>query len=94
MNFDPKSSQSSYFVREGRAWLKTKLSDFFLSCPQGTEGVPEVISTLDAYDLLREDWDAIVELGHYKGRPEVTSLIPSKVCVCVCVCGCGCGCKG
>lgn len=46
---------------------------------QGTEGVSEVISLLDAYDLTREDWDSIVELAHFKGRPDILPLIPSKV---------------
>ena len=46
---------------------------------QGTDGASMVVSLLDAYDLTREDWDSIVELAHYKGRPEVPSLIPAKV---------------
>ena len=43
------------------------------------EGVSEVVATMDMYDLIRDDWDSVVELAHYKGRPETASLIPSKV---------------
>ena len=46
---------------------------------QGNEGVSEVVSAMDAYDLVRDDWDSILELGQLKGRPDVASQIPSKV---------------
>ena len=34
---------------------------------------------MENYELLREDWDSILELAQFTGRPEVASQIPSKV---------------
>lgn len=39
----------------------------------------EVIATMENYDLLREDWDSILELAQFTGRPETAQQIPSKV---------------
>ena len=50
-----------------------------MSHDQEVEGVSEVVEVMQQYDLTREDWDSIIELAHYPGGPEVTSLIVSKV---------------
>ena len=34
---------------------------------------------MENYELLREDWDSILELAQFTGRPEIASQIPSKV---------------
>ena len=34
---------------------------------------------MENYDLLREDWDSILELAQFTGRPETAQQIPSKV---------------
>lgn len=39
----------------------------------------EVIATMENYDLLREDWDSILELAQFTGRPETAQQISSKV---------------
>ena len=46
---------------------------------QGTDGVAEVISLLDEYDLIREDFNNIVEISHWHGKPELMANIDSKV---------------
>lgn len=39
----------------------------------------EVVTSMHQYDLNREDWDSIVTLSQYSGRPEMASKISSKV---------------
>jgi len=34
---------------------------------------------MENYDLLREDWDSILELAQFTGRPETAQQISSKV---------------
>ena len=46
---------------------------------QSTAGVSDVVALMDGYCLTREDWDSIVELSQFTGRPELVSQIPSKV---------------
>lgn len=46
---------------------------------QGNDGVPEVISSMVTYDLMKDDWDALQELAHFSGRPDRVTQIPSKV---------------
>lgn len=46
----------------------------------GTEGVEDVIETLDQYYLSKEEWDAIVEMGigEGMGQEEVLKKIPAQ----------------
>ena len=37
---------------------------------------------MTTYDLVREDWDSIVDLNQFPGQPNKTADIPSKVCTC------------
>ena len=46
---------------------------------QGTDGVSKVVAMMTTYDLVREDWDSIVDLNQFPGQPNKTSDIPSKV---------------
>ena len=47
--------------------------------PQGNEGVANVVTTMNDYDLQRDDWESLTELAHYSGHPEIASKIPSQV---------------
>ena len=57
---------------------------FFLDCcylhAQSTDGVAEVVECLDDYCLTRDDWDSIVDISHFPGKPDVVARIPTKVC--------------
>ena len=44
-----------------------------------SSGVRRVIGLLDEYDLTKEDWDSIMEVGHFDGRKDPVASIPSKV---------------
>ena len=46
---------------------------------QSTDGVSDVVDLMSCYCLTREDWDGIVEVCQFPGRPELVSRIPSKV---------------
>ncbi|XP_078665046.1 replication factor C subunit 1-like isoform X1 [Branchiostoma floridae x Branchiostoma belcheri] len=46
---------------------------------QETEGVPEAVELLSAYDLMREDYDGLLELTEFKGRPNLADKVNSKV---------------
>ncbi|XP_078584949.1 replication factor C subunit 1-like [Branchiostoma floridae x Branchiostoma japonicum] len=46
---------------------------------QETEGVPEAVELLSAYDLMREDYDGLLELTEFKGRPNLAEKVNSKV---------------
>ena len=45
----------------------------------GSEGVSEVIDKLVHYDLLREDYDSILEVTQWPNKPDPTKSIDSKV---------------
>lgn len=45
----------------------------------GESLVHKTSAILDAYDLLREDFDSILDLGQYPGRPQPMSEVESKV---------------
>ena len=44
-----------------------------------SEGVPQVVQLLNDYDLTREDFDSILEVGQFTGRKEPMSSVPTKV---------------
>ncbi|CAH1248246.1 RFC1 [Branchiostoma lanceolatum] len=46
---------------------------------QETEGVPEAVELLSDYDLLKEDYDGMLELTEFKGRPNLAEKVNSKV---------------
>ena len=33
------------------------------------------------YDLTKEDWDSVIELGQFEGFKDPVASIPSKVCM-------------
>ena len=39
----------------------------------------EVISMMESYNMTREDWDSVMEIGKWGNEPDITSKIPSKV---------------
>lgn len=45
----------------------------------GTDGVSKVVSLLDTYDLLREDFDSVIELTSWSGMKDPMSQVDSKV---------------
>lgn len=47
---------------------------------QASDGVSEVVSLLEVYDMTRDDWDSVLELAHYSGRTQIMSMIDTKVC--------------
>ena len=47
---------------------------------KGAEGIPEVVEGLNEYNLNREDWDNLIEVGHYSGMRNIASQIEPKVC--------------
>ena len=46
---------------------------------EATDGVSKVVSLLDNYDLLREDFDSVIELTTWPGMKDPMSQIDSKV---------------
>ncbi|XP_078255949.1 replication factor C subunit 1 isoform X2 [Rhinoraja longicauda] len=46
---------------------------------QGTNGVQEAVETMDAYYLMKEDVDCIMEISSWGGRPDPFSKLDPKV---------------
>ena len=46
---------------------------------EGADGVDEVVSRMHAYDLLREDFDNIMDLASYSDSENQRDMIESKV---------------
>ena len=46
---------------------------------QGMDGIPDVVSSMEYYDLLRSDWDLVCEIARFPKQPDITAQIPSKV---------------
>ena len=40
-----------------------------------------MIQVMEDYDLTKEDWDSIIEVGQFEGQKDPVAAIPSKVCV-------------
>ena len=56
-----------------------------LSCQESDEissGVSRVMKVMEEYDLTKEDWDSIIEVGQFEGHRDPVASIPSKVCIC------------
>ena len=39
---------------------------------------------MEEYDLTKEDWDSIIEVGQFEGQKDPVTSIPSKVCTYTC----------
>lgn len=46
---------------------------------QGNNGVPQVVQLLDDYDLLREDFDSILDVTAWPGSKDPMSQVETKV---------------
>ena len=57
--------------------MKRRLTDPLIKL--GADGAREVIHTLDEYDLLREDFDNILEAGMWPGQKNPMESVESKV---------------
>ena len=40
------------------------------------------MKVMEEYDLTKEDWDSIIEVGQFEGQRDPVASIPSKVCTC------------
>ena len=49
---------------------------------EGSSGVDQTVSLLHAYDLLREDFDNILEVSSWSSTQDIMSHIDSKVSGC------------
>lgn len=45
------------------------------------EAVNEVLGIMQQYDLLKEDYDNIIDLTQWPGKPEIGKMIESKVII-------------
>ena len=48
---------------------------------QGVEGVPDVIKCLDSYNLIKEDFDSILEVSQWPNSKDVMSMVETKVSI-------------
>ena len=63
-------------------WIILSILKYHLSNPlikKGVDGVDQVISIMNEYNLLRDDFDTILELSTWPGQKDPTTLIDSKV---------------
>lgn len=58
--------------------LRDRLTQPLIHNKQG-EGVTQVMELMDSYDLLKDDYDAILDLTSWPGGKDVRSLIETKV---------------
>jgi len=49
---------------------------------EGISGVDQTVSLLHAYDLLREDFDSVLEVSSWSSTQDVMSHVDSKVSCC------------
>ena len=42
-----------------------------------------MIQVMEDYDLTKEDWDSVIEVGQFEGQRDPVASIPSKVCTCL-----------
>ena len=42
-----------------------------------------MIQVMEDYDLTKENWDSIIEVGQFEGQRDPIASIPSKVCTCI-----------
>jgi replication factor C subunit 1 len=70
---------------EYRPHLKQKLTKPLKN--EDGSGIPEVIQMLDEYDLLKDDFDNILEISQWTGEKDAMAGVATKVCwlnLCVC----------
>ena len=68
-------------VQESWSWYWNWLK-FTYYFPQNTDAnsaAKEVIDMMESYNLTREDWDSVMEIGKWGSEPDITSKIPTKV---------------
>jgi replication factor C subunit 1 len=56
----------------------------FLTTPlvvKENDGIPEVIDLMDKYDIIKDDFDNILEITKWQNSEDPMSLLSSKVCV-------------
>jgi len=58
-------------------YLSILLSDPLIN--DGSIGIDEVVTRMHAYDLLREDFDNIMDLASFSDRENLREIIDSKV---------------
>ena len=46
---------------------------------EGSSGVDQTVSLLHAYDLLREDFDGVLEVSSWSSTEDIMSHVDSKV---------------
>ena len=57
---------------------------------EGSGGVDQTVSLLHAYDLLREDFDNVLEVSSWSSTEDVMSHVDSKVSNSFCLMSTGC----
>ncbi len=57
--------------------LRRKLTNPLVE--QGSDGVQDVIKVMDDYDLMREDFDNIMDITGWPGMKDPMSYVESKV---------------
>lgn len=62
-------------------YLSTLLSEPLIN--EGTEGADDVVEKMHAYDLMREDFDNIMDIASFSDRENLREMIDSKVSMCV-----------
>jgi len=63
-------------------YLSTLLSEPLIN--EGADGVDDVVARMHAYDLLREDFDNIMDLASFSDSENLRELIDSKVTMLFC----------
>ena len=48
---------------------------------EGGDGVPDVIKCLDEYNLIKEDFDSILEVSQWPNSENIMSMVESKVSI-------------
>ena len=59
--------------------LRKELTRPLLSDSEGSDSVSEVVGMMNEYDLLRDDFDNIINVTQYPGMEDPLSKIQTKV---------------
>jgi len=71
------SSGRNSLVLDYLPYLSTLLSEPLIN--EGADGVHNVVSRMHAYDLLRDDFDNIMDLASFSDSENLREMIDSKV---------------
>jgi len=71
------SSGRNSLVLDYLPYLRTVLSEPLIN--EGADGVNDVVARMHAYDLLRDDFDNIMDLASYSDCENLREFIDSKV---------------